>query len=186
MARADTTARQPADPAAASPGMQPQRLVQGRDPDILTTEELAHRWGVTPQTIRALAANGEIPGLRVGKNWRYSYPAVHYALTHYGQPQALQVYAIPAAGRGDTDVLSTEDLAERLGVTTKTIRSLVARGVIPALRIGRNWRYSYRAALHALTQAGRPPKDASGRRPTQAPAGRCPTCGQPVPADLHL
>lgn len=46
------------------------------DPDILDVETLAQRLGVAPNTLRKLARNGEIPALRIGKAWRFYWPAV--------------------------------------------------------------------------------------------------------------
>ncbi|MBA9007307.1 helix-turn-helix domain-containing protein [Thermomonospora cellulosilytica] len=48
----------------------------GRDPDILTTEEVAARLGLSQQTVRRMAAAGQIPALKAGKNFRYSWTAV--------------------------------------------------------------------------------------------------------------
>lgn len=48
----------------------------GRDPDILTTDELATKLGLSPQTVRRMAASGQIPALKAGKNFRYSWSAV--------------------------------------------------------------------------------------------------------------
>lgn len=46
------------------------------DPDILDVENLAERLGITPNTVRKLARNGEIPAIRIGKVWRFYWPAV--------------------------------------------------------------------------------------------------------------
>ncbi|SEF78480.1 DNA binding domain-containing protein, excisionase family [Thermomonospora echinospora] len=54
----------------------PERSKVGRDPDILTTEELATKLGLSPQTVRRMAAAGQIPALKAGKNFRYSWSAV--------------------------------------------------------------------------------------------------------------
>jgi len=46
------------------------------DPDIVDVETLAERLGIAPNTARKLARTGEIPALRVGKAWRFYWPAV--------------------------------------------------------------------------------------------------------------
>ncbi|MEU7004184.1 helix-turn-helix domain-containing protein [Nonomuraea sp. NPDC046570] len=48
----------------------------GRDPDVLTTKELAVKLGLSPQTIRRMVNAGQIPALRTGKDYRYSWNAV--------------------------------------------------------------------------------------------------------------
>jgi excisionase family DNA binding protein len=48
----------------------------GRDPDVLTTKELATKLGLSVQTVRRMAGAGQIPALRTGKDYRYSWSAV--------------------------------------------------------------------------------------------------------------
>lgn len=48
----------------------------GRDPDVLTTKELAVKLGLSQQTIRRMAGAGQIPALRTGKDYRFSWSAV--------------------------------------------------------------------------------------------------------------
>ena len=43
----------------------------GRDPDVLTTKELAAKLGLSAQTVRRMASAGQIPALRTGKDYRY-------------------------------------------------------------------------------------------------------------------
>lgn len=40
-------------------------------PPLLSTEEVARRLGVDPVTVRRLAQRGELPAVRVGKQWRF-------------------------------------------------------------------------------------------------------------------
>ncbi|MFI0483033.1 helix-turn-helix domain-containing protein [Actinomadura sp. 9N215] len=53
------------------------------DPDILTTEELSAKIRIAPPTIRKAASRGDIPGMRIGKDWRFSYRAVVAAIASY-------------------------------------------------------------------------------------------------------
>jgi excisionase family DNA binding protein len=52
----------------------------GRDPDVLTTQELAAKLGLSPQTVRRMANAGQIPALKTGKDFRYSWEAVRDVL----------------------------------------------------------------------------------------------------------
>lgn len=52
----------------------------GRDPDGLTTAELATKLGISPQTVRRMANVGRIPALKTGKDFRYSREAVREVL----------------------------------------------------------------------------------------------------------
>ncbi|MFC5187211.1 helix-turn-helix domain-containing protein [Actinomadura harenae] len=52
----------------------------GRDPDVLTTAELAAKLGLSAQTVRRMAHAGQIPALKTGKDFRYSWEAVREVL----------------------------------------------------------------------------------------------------------
>ncbi|MDL4770741.1 helix-turn-helix domain-containing protein [Actinomadura xylanilytica] len=52
----------------------------GRDPDVLTTAELATRLGLSAQTVRRMANAGQLPALKTGKDFRYSWEAVRQVL----------------------------------------------------------------------------------------------------------
>ncbi|WP_344901478.1 helix-turn-helix domain-containing protein [Actinomadura meridiana] len=52
----------------------------GRDPDVLTTAELATKLGLSSQTVRRMANAGQIPALKTGKDFRYSWEAVREVL----------------------------------------------------------------------------------------------------------
>lgn len=57
-------------------------LVTGRastqvgEPDVLTPEQLAELLQVDEKTVRSLAAKGELPGRKLGREWRFSRQAV--------------------------------------------------------------------------------------------------------------
>jgi excisionase family DNA binding protein len=59
----------------------------------------------------------------------------------------------------DTEVLTTEEAAELLRVSTKTVLALVRRGDLPGEKVGRAWRF-LRADLLNYVRGGRP---SSGR-----------------------
>jgi len=47
-----------------------------REPDVLTIEQLAELLQVDEKTVRSLAAKGDLPGRKVGRQWRFSREAV--------------------------------------------------------------------------------------------------------------
>ena len=49
---------------------------QLREPDVLTIEQLAELLQVDEKTVLSLAAKGELPGRKLGRNWRFSRQAV--------------------------------------------------------------------------------------------------------------
>lgn len=64
-------------------------------PPALTATELAAHLGVTPDTVRIKAKTREIPGMRVGRLWRFDLAAVLAALTPSSDPWAQS----PASAR---------------------------------------------------------------------------------------
>jgi excisionase family DNA binding protein len=73
--------------------------------------------------------------------------------------------ATPAAGPlRRTDVLSTGDVADLLGIPRSTVHELACRGELPARRVGRRWlflRYRLAAAITPLDDpaAWQPPRN---------------------------
>jgi excisionase family DNA binding protein len=47
-----------------------------REPDVITIEKLAELLQVDEKTVRSLAAKGDLPGRKVGRQWRFSREAV--------------------------------------------------------------------------------------------------------------
>ncbi|MFA1551752.1 helix-turn-helix domain-containing protein [Actinomadura chokoriensis] len=74
----------------------------GRDPDVLTTAELATKLGLSPQTVRRMANAGQIPALKTGKDFRYSWQAVREVLRqpHQQPGEAADDTTEPKKGAG--------------------------------------------------------------------------------------
>jgi excisionase family DNA binding protein len=70
----------------AEPGAPAMTETPGRDPDVLTTAELATKLGLSPQTVRRMANAGQIPALKTGKDFRYSWQAVRDVLRQSHHP----------------------------------------------------------------------------------------------------
>lgn len=56
------------------------------EPDVLTPEQLAELLQVDEKTVRALAAKGDLPGRKIGREWRFSRQAVLEWLALPGKP----------------------------------------------------------------------------------------------------
>lgn len=63
---------------SASPGVTVGRheFIPNEDPPVLTLEQVAELLQVEPDAARELAEQGELPGRRVGDDWRFSRDAV--------------------------------------------------------------------------------------------------------------
>jgi excisionase family DNA binding protein len=53
-----------------------ERAVETRTKEVLNAEEAAEFLGVNPYTVRQKARSGEMPGRKVGKEWRFSRQAL--------------------------------------------------------------------------------------------------------------
>ncbi|WP_106398896.1 helix-turn-helix domain-containing protein [Actinocorallia populi] len=109
---------------------------------VLTTAELADRIGLSPQTVRRMANAAQLPGLKSGRDYRFLWPAVKAHLRNPGHA---------AAPETDNDqVLSTAELADRLRLSTQTIRRMAHHDQLPALKSGRDFRFSWEAVKERL------------------------------------
>ncbi|MEV4251671.1 helix-turn-helix domain-containing protein, partial [Spirillospora sp. NPDC049652] len=79
----------------------------GRDPDVLTTAELAAKLGLSAQTVRRMAHAGQIPALKTGKDFRYSWEAVREVLR--------QPHHEPGTTADDPDQTQLTEPARRAG-----------------------------------------------------------------------
>lgn len=84
---------------------------------LLTPQEVADRLAVSTDTVQRMAARGELPGLRVGRQWRFSAQAVSDWLA------ARQRAHINAGGGGSPSPAEMPASGERLG-TLVSVRSL--------------------------------------------------------------
>jgi excisionase family DNA binding protein len=55
--------------------------------DILTVEQAAELLGVRPKTVRALAAGGVIPAVKVGKPWRFDETLLREWIAEFLKPE---------------------------------------------------------------------------------------------------
>ncbi|GAA0965372.1 helix-turn-helix domain-containing protein [Actinocorallia libanotica] len=116
-------------------------MTTGND-TVLTTAELGERIGLSPQTIRRMANAAQLPGLKSGRDYRFLWTAVKAHLRNPGHATAPE---------SDNDqILSTAELADRLRLSTQTIRRMAHRDQLPALKSGRDFRFSWEAVKERL------------------------------------
>jgi excisionase family DNA binding protein len=82
--------------------------VSGRERALLNTRDVAEFLGVTARTVRLWAELGEIPALRIGRQWRFrcsdlndwlGHKSSHLAINHIGKSSNL-AFAKAAGGAG--------------------------------------------------------------------------------------
>ncbi|MFD6911759.1 helix-turn-helix domain-containing protein [Streptomyces goshikiensis] len=144
-------------------------------PAMLTTAEAAYALGVTPRTVRRHAKAGTLPSrldpqgdlrfdpadVAAAKRDRLIVPKALQPGTAEASPEVLEVgpptpgpvpdFLAPAAPGPDGDLrawLLTEEAAEQLRLSVRSVRELAALGTIPARRFGGHWRI-HRSVLEA-------------------------------------
>ena len=126
------------------PGGQPAP----QDPDVITAAQLADWLGIkTAQAVRDATVAGEtaarpdgIPGMRVGREFRYSRRAVYEWIAGPGIP--------------DGEILDATELGRRIGASSLLVRRSAAApgtaGRIPGRRVGKQWRFALEAVRAAI------------------------------------
>jgi excisionase family DNA binding protein len=134
-------------------------------PHVLDVEGAAVLVRTSPAAVRRWAHAGEIPGTRVGGQWRFWAPTV---LERVIGAQAA-AYAIPALPNGYTEpgVVASAELADLLGLPDRTITALMRQGRIAGEKVGGQWR-TYWPWVQARIAAGLPLTDRSPDDPPQA------------------
>ena len=92
------------------------KVMETRQKEVLTAEEAAEFLGFNPVTIRLKARLGEIPGRKMGKEWRFSRTALLEWLRE-GEPPGLRgpvVVVVPDA-EGNGFVATVEEAPEITG-----------------------------------------------------------------------
>lgn len=111
---------------------------------------------VSAVTTRRLALTGDIPATRIGAQWRIYTPSLLAAVL---DPAAAR-QATPALPPDwqEPGIVTSEELADLLGLPTGTLKILLNQGRIPAGKGGGRWR-AYWPAILAKIAAGQPLTD---------------------------
>lgn len=118
---------------------------------LLTVRELAQLLNVSAQWIRSRAADGSLPGYKVGNSWRFDTAQITDWLSaqgnaattpaHSGSRATLQAPLAPAKPLAiDLEsALSDRAVASELGVSTTNVRNWIKAGILPGVQAGRSW-----------------------------------------------
>ena len=104
----------------------------GPDPRIMTTAEVAKWLTLTEPTIIQHIQRGLIPASRLGAEWRFWRPLLLRRLFPEAEPVT--------SDDDDPDIITIEELAQRLRLSVPTVRMRIEDRSIPASRIGKTWR----------------------------------------------
>jgi len=103
-----------------------------------------------PATTRRMAAAGEVPGTRVGGQWRFWKPAL---LTRVAGADAAAHALGDYHPSDDPGVVDIHELADLLGLSEGRLSLLLRQGDVPATKVGRQWR-AYWPAIRDRIAAG--------------------------------
>lgn len=117
--------------------------------------------GVSQPTVRRWASGGQIPGTRIGGQWRFWQPSVLHRVLG---PAAAQQEAVALPdGFVEPRVLDVVSLGAVLGIHERTIGLLVRGGQLPARKTGGRW-LAYWPTIRDHIAAGHPLGEQGGRR----------------------
>ena len=98
-------------------------------------------------TVGDRARRGDIPGARVGAQWRFWRPAVMRLAV--GDVVAAR---LSAPQDDDPELVSPAEIADLLGISMATTMTLLHSGDIPAGRVGGRWHIYWPAIRDAIAE----------------------------------
>ncbi|MFF2751081.1 helix-turn-helix domain-containing protein [Kitasatospora sp. NPDC058048] len=114
---------------------------------MLTSEMAADRLALNVRTVTKRARSGELPGIKLGGDWRFGTAALDAAV------QGRAWRDLPF----DDEVLTTKEVAALLGIGPDKVGRLARRGELPHWGDGRCRRFSRAAILRMLSGTGSVP-----------------------------
>lgn len=122
-------------------------------PQLLDVPAVAAMIGRSKPTVRRWATDGDIPGTRIGGQWRFWHPSL---MTSVLGPEAAtgEAIAMPA-GFVEPRVVDVAELADLLGMHERTLALLVRNGEVPARKTGGRW-MAYWPPIRERIIAGQP------------------------------
>jgi hypothetical protein len=136
-------------------------------PNVLTLEQAAALASMPAAVARRHAASGRIPGVRIGRPWRFWRPSVLLAVTGV---------SVSDGGHNDlAEVVDAAALGELLGIPERTVCTLMRQKQIPGQKVAGRWRAHWPTIRHRIS-AGGPlvPKPSSQLQPQPRPrAAEC-------------
>jgi len=129
-------------------------------PLIRDVPGLADLLQISPTSAARRAREGTVPGVKIGREWRFWVPAVVAVVTGTAGARADEA-------RDDVpvpDMVHAEELAEVLGVHANTLRLLFRQGRVPGRRVGGTWVAHWPTVCRWIAN-GEQRSDAAGPRP---------------------
>lgn len=115
-------------------------------PNVLTLQQAASLASMPAAVARRHAASGRIPGVRIGRPWRFWRPSVVLAVTGVSIPDAEHVDV--------AEIVDAAALGELLGIPEQTICALMRQGQIPGQKVAGRWRAHWPTVRHRISVGG--------------------------------
>jgi len=113
-------------------------------PDVLTLQQTSTLVAMPTAVVRRHAASGAIPGIRIGRPWRFWSPSVLHAVTG--------VRPSPRGEPPSVDVVDAAALGWLLGIPERTVCVLLRRGELPGHKVAGRWRSHWPTIAHHLRE----------------------------------
>ena len=110
---------------------------------LLNVKAVAKYLQLKESTLKKWAEEGKIPAIRIGRTWRFRLSDIDAWVERSRKPMAdnqkeRQPIADDEKGR---TLLNVKEVAEYLRVAKSTIYTWSQKGKIPAIKIGREWKF---------------------------------------------
>jgi len=133
--------------------------------EVLTIEEVAGWLGRNAHALRQRAHEGELPGRKVGRGWRFGREAIAELLAAgEGRGVGTRRRRPPAPGTSGGEELGAVEAAAFLRVPPQTLYAQVRKGRVQGWQERGRWRFSKQELLEWLRGEGE-------RAGPEAPAG---------------
>ncbi len=99
---------------------------------MLTLEEIAAHWQLSPATVRSRIRRGELRAVRIAGGYRAGWPDIWRC-------ESGRLPGAALAGRYTAQLMTKSDLSRALRISVRTIDRLIASG-LPTRNVGQNVR----------------------------------------------
>ena len=106
-------------------------------PQLLDAPAAAALFVLKLQAVRQALDTGQIPGVKIGREWRIWAPA---AVERILGPQAMRELTSPPPGHVEPGAVTVAELSMLLGLHEKTTSRLLRDGALPGQKVGATWR----------------------------------------------
>ena len=121
--------------------------------EVLSVADVARLLQIEEATVRALARRGDLPGVKLGKHWRFLRDELRDSLR-----PARRAATTPQRQAAERPTIAQDEAAQLLGVSIRTIHRMVQRGQLEKITAPTGAERLSRASVQAYLGASDSPR----------------------------